>query len=66
VQLLTSEKRTRCPYKGEASYWHVRTAGGEYPDAAWSYETPLAEAQRIQGHLSFEGKNISVEVGDPA
>jgi uncharacterized protein (DUF427 family) len=66
VQLLTSEKRTQCPYKGEASYWHVRTAEGEYPDAAWSYETPLAEVLKIQGHLSFEGKNVSVEVGDPA
>ncbi|WP_320672045.1 DUF427 domain-containing protein [Patulibacter defluvii] len=50
--------RTICPYKGEASYWTV--AGVE--DVAWSYETPLAEAARIQTHLAFDDGREDVEV----
>jgi uncharacterized protein (DUF427 family) len=40
VELEASEKRTYCPYKGEATYWSVRLAGGRViEDAAWSYES---------------------------
>jgi uncharacterized protein (DUF427 family) len=59
--LAPAEKRTRCPYKGEASYWSV--AG--IPDAAWSYETPLPEATKVQGHVSFDAEGIDVELGEP-
>jgi uncharacterized protein (DUF427 family) len=55
-------KRTRCPYKGEATYWDVAGTA----DGAWSYETPLAEALAIRGHLSFDGDGIEVEVSEPA
>jgi len=57
--LAASPKRTVCPYKGEAAYWHV--AGIE--DGAWSYETPLPEALRARGHVAFEGEGITVEEG---
>ena len=43
--LAPAEKRTICPYKGEASYWSV--AG--IADAAWSYEAPLPEAIKVRG-----------------
>ncbi|CAA9515214.1 MAG: hypothetical protein AVDCRST_MAG30-2720 [uncultured Solirubrobacteraceae bacterium] len=56
--LAPSETRSICPYKGEASYWSV--AGIE--DGAWSYETPLPEALRAAGHVSFDGTGIEVEV----
>jgi uncharacterized protein (DUF427 family) len=59
--LTRAEKRTVCPYKGEASYWSL--AG--IPDAAWSYESPLAEATKIQGHVSFDAKGVEVELGPP-
>jgi len=45
-----SEKRTICPYKGEASYWNV----GPLTNAAWRYETPLPDALRAQAHLCFD------------
>src|SRR5262249_53186681 len=32
---------TRCPYKGEASYWSVRAGGTLHEDLAWSYRRPL-------------------------
>ena len=45
--LAPAEKRTVCPYKGQASYWSLPGIA----DAAWSYEAPLPEAIKIQGHV---------------
>ena len=53
--LAPAEKRTRCPYKGEAGYWSVAGVA----DAAWSYEAPLPEAIKIQGHIAFDGEAAS-------
>ncbi|MEA2303498.1 MAG: hypothetical protein QOH43_778 [Solirubrobacteraceae bacterium] len=51
-------KRTICPYKGEATYWTI--AGLE--DAAWSYESPLPDALRAQGHIAFDERVDGIEV----
>jgi uncharacterized protein (DUF427 family) len=42
VKLLLepSDTWTRCPYKGEATYWHVRAGGQLFDDLAWSYREP--------------------------
>ena len=51
-----------CPYKGQATYWSVNGIA----DAAWSYEAPLPEAIKAQGHVCFdEGDGIDVELGEP-
>ena len=60
--LEPSETKTWCPYKGEATYWHVRTPDGLVEDAAWSYETPLPETGKAIGHLSFDGDDVETEV----
>jgi uncharacterized protein (DUF427 family) len=60
--LSPADKRTRCPYKGEATYWNV----GPLENGAWSYETPLPESHAIAGHLSFAGEGIEVELAEPA
>jgi uncharacterized protein (DUF427 family) len=59
--LAPAEKRTICPYKGEASYWSV--AG--IADAAWSYDAPLPEAIKAEGHVSFDADGIEVALGEP-
>jgi uncharacterized protein (DUF427 family) len=46
--------RTRCPYKGEASYFKVTAGGLERDNAAWSYEEPLAAAREIAGRIAFQ------------
>ncbi len=53
---------SNCPYKGDATYWSVRTPEGIIEDAAWSYETPLPEAGKAIGHLCFDGEGIEIEV----
>jgi uncharacterized protein (DUF427 family) len=59
--------RTICPYKGEATYWDVSVDGSVVaPGGAWSYEAPLPEAIRVQGHVSFDGDGIEVSLDAPA
>lgn len=44
---------TVCPFKGQASYWSVRTPAGEHRDVAWSYATPLEGVAGIAGFICF-------------
>jgi uncharacterized protein (DUF427 family) len=60
--LAPSATRTTCPYKGDATYWHVHAGGDTFPDAAWSYELPLAEAMKIAGHVCFAADGLAVEL----
>jgi uncharacterized protein (DUF427 family) len=57
--LAPSPTRTTCPYKGDATYWHVHADGRKFPDAAWSYELPSAEAMKIAGHVCFAAEGIT-------
>jgi uncharacterized protein (DUF427 family) len=54
-----AEKRTYCPYKGEARYWDV--AGIE--DAAWSYEYPRPESGGVEGRLAFDSSKVEITLG---
>ena len=42
--LRRTHHHTRCPYKGEASYYSVEVAGKVAENAVWRYEEPLPEA----------------------
>ena len=54
-----------CPYKGNARYWSVRTAGGEVvTDAVWSYPYPLPEAFKAADLVAFWNVDITVD-GQP-
>lgn len=63
--LVQSDKRTQCPYKGEATYFSLQLDGRRIDDGAWTYETPLPEAQKVTGDVSFLGDEIDVDVGQP-
>lgn len=63
--LEESATRTICPYKGEARYRHLRVGGSpgrRIADAAWLYPEPLEGAAKARGHLSFTGRQITLEV----
>jgi uncharacterized protein (DUF427 family) len=61
--MAPSSTTSRCPYKGDATHWHVHAGGDRFPDAAWSYELPIAEAMKIAGHVCIAAEGISVELG---
>lgn len=63
VELEPSDTITRCPYKGEASYYSVRLPNGELAkDLIWSYEQPLDEVRRIAGLLCFFNERVDLEL----
>jgi len=46
-----SNKKTTCPWKGEASYYTLEVNGKENPDAAWYYPAPKEAASEIKGRI---------------
>jgi uncharacterized protein (DUF427 family) len=51
--LKPSDTVTRCPYKGEASYFDVHTPSGVRKDAIWWYKHPVAESLSIAGMVGM-------------
>jgi len=59
--LQRTETRTHCPYKGDASYFTVRTGEAELEDAVWSYPQPYEAVAEIRDHLAFYPDRVSIE-----
>ena len=59
--LERSSTQTRCPYKGDATYFSLQTKSMLVPDVAWSYESPLDGAEAIAGYLAFYPDKVAVE-----
>jgi len=57
--LVHSSAASRCPYKGLASYWHVKVGEQLHRNAVWSYLNPLDEARKIGGYLAFYQEKIA-------
>jgi uncharacterized protein (DUF427 family) len=51
--LDATDHSTRCPMKGDASYYSIVTKSQVLENAAWSYDSPLDAAARIKDHLAF-------------
>jgi len=48
--LSGTDLTTRCPFKGEASYWDVRADGRTAENAVWAYPDPLTPASWLRGY----------------
>lgn len=51
--LEDSGTRTVCPWKGTASYYHVKVDGERNEDAAWYYPEPKEAATNIRDRVAF-------------
>lgn len=58
--LKASDTTTTCPWKGEASYYHVEVEGEANSDAAWYYPSTKPAAAEIRDHVAF-WKGVRVE-----
>ena len=52
--LVPSAHTSRCPVKGQASYWSVRVGDKNVENAAWSYTAPSSEAESLTDHFAFD------------
>ena len=62
TMLSPSETTSFCPYKGQASYYHLKVGEREIKDAIWYYVYPTAESAMIQGRLCFYNEKVDVFV----
>ncbi len=60
--LTPSESHSRCPYKGDASYWHVSVGDKMYEDLVWSYLKTIPECPKINGLLCFYNEKVDLYV----
>lgn len=59
--LIKSQTKTKCPFKGEATYYHVDTGCGTLKDAAWSYVDPYDEHEALKERVAF-GDDVYGEI----
>jgi uncharacterized protein (DUF427 family) len=66
--LEATSHTTRCPWKGEASYWSVRVGERLSENAAWTYPDPLPEAPPLSGYIAFYWNKLDewLEEDEPA
>jgi uncharacterized protein (DUF427 family) len=62
-RLVRTEKATTCPWKGQASYYSIRTDGGLVDNAVWTYEDPIPDVAPIAGHLAFYSDRVDLRRG---
>ena len=52
-----TDHHTRCPYKGEASYWTIEAPDGagvkRAENAVWAYPSPYDEVAGLAGYYAF-------------
>jgi len=66
VPLRPSATRTRCAYKGEASYYSAILTGGILSDIAWSYREPADDGRPVAGLFAFWDERLDLTVdGEP-
>ena len=58
--LARTDHHTRCPYKGDASYYSIQADGKAAENAVWTYETPIAEVAQIAGYLAFYPNKVEI------
>lgn len=58
ARLERSTHTSHCPFKGEASYFHLRTEDGLIENAVWCYESPLEQVAQIKGYLAFYASRV--------
>jgi uncharacterized protein (DUF427 family) len=49
----SSDRRTTCPWKGEASYYHLQVGDTQKENAAWYYPQPKPAAEQITDYVAF-------------
>ena len=58
ARLERSTHTSQCPFKGVASYYHLRTEDETLENVVWSYEAPLEGVRQIAGYLAFYASRV--------
>ena len=58
--IISTDKYTHCPLKGDAEALHVKLDDELLEKAAWSYTKPLDHAKAIKDYIVFDASRIQI------
>jgi uncharacterized protein (DUF427 family) len=59
--LTPTDHATYCPFKGDASYYSVPTAGEQGVNVVWEYKAPYPAVAEIAGHVAFYRDRVELD-----
>ena len=65
ADLLPSDHRTICPFKGEASYGSLSVGGAVLEDVVWWYPDPMDEVAGLAGYAGVYADRVEVTASIP-
>jgi uncharacterized protein (DUF427 family) len=60
AELIPSDTKTWCAYKGQASYFSVSAGGRLVRDIAWTYPDPRHDALQVRDLIAFFDERVDV------
>lgn len=60
--LVRNDRRSSCPYKGDATMFDAHIAGEVVRNAAWTYTLPRPEATPIAGQICFYDEKVDIDI----
>jgi uncharacterized protein (DUF427 family) len=60
-RLESTDHETFCPFKGEASYWSVKSGDAALENSVWSYEDPFPEVAGLKDYVAFYADRFEFE-----
>jgi uncharacterized protein (DUF427 family) len=58
ARLSKSAHTSHCPFKGDATYYHLLTEDGPVENVVWSYENPFDQVAQIKCYLAFDPSRV--------
>jgi uncharacterized protein (DUF427 family) len=58
--LVPTDHHTRCPFKGDASYFTIELDEGHLENAVWTYADPMPEVAELHGYLAFYPDRVRI------
>ncbi len=62
AELIATDLRTTCAYKGHASFFSVRAGGELHENVAWTYKEPRHDVATVAGYVAFFNEHVETEV----
>ncbi|MFI5048039.1 MAG: DUF427 domain-containing protein [Acidimicrobiia bacterium] len=59
-----TEHTTRCPFKGDATYWSLTAVDPLEENVVWHYSDPYEEVAGIAGHVCFYQERTRITIDD--
>ena len=60
-----SSHQTKCPYKGTANYFTLKSGADLDANAVWTYETPISDVEAIKELLAFYPDKVQITRTQP-